>query len=83
MNIQTVTAFFKWCSIINIGMLIFSTLILVVAQDLIYSFHGMMFDIPREGFNVIVYAFIGLYKVLIIVFSLVPYVALKIMAKNV
>lgn len=82
MNIQSVTEFFKWCSIVNIGMLIFSTLLLVVAQDQIFSFHGMMFDIPRESFNTVVYAFIGLYKVLIIVFSLVPYVALKIMSKN-
>lgn len=33
---------------------------------------------PRETFNAIIYAFIGLVKVVILVFNLVPYVALLI-----
>jgi len=34
----------------------------------------------REAFNIITYSYLGVYKILIIVFSLVPYLALSIMA---
>ncbi|MFH1487113.1 MAG: DUF6868 family protein [Chloroflexota bacterium] len=33
---------------------------------------------PRETFNVAIYSFMGLFKVFVFVFNLVPYVALVI-----
>jgi hypothetical protein len=36
------------------------------------------FSISREAFNVVIVSFIGLYKIVVIVFNIVPYVALLI-----
>jgi len=79
MDIVTLRAFFMWCTILNGGFLIFSSLILTFAGNLIYRVHTRWFPMPRDAFNIVIYSFIGLYKVLILVFNLVPYVALVIL----
>ena len=78
MEVQTITAFFMWCTIINGAMLVFSSIMLLLAQDFVYSMHSKWFHIPRETFNVAIYSFLGFFKIVFIVFNVVPYVALLI-----
>ena len=78
MDITTLKAFFMWCSIINGGLLVISSIMCLVAQDFTYRMHSKWFNISREAFNVAIYSFIGLFKVLFIMFNLVPYLALLI-----
>jgi hypothetical protein len=40
----------------------------------------MWFPIPRETFNVLIYGFLGLFKIFFLTFNLVPYLALLIIA---
>jgi len=47
MTIHTLTAFFKWCSIINITLLIVSGLVFMVFPGFYYGVHGTMFDLPQ------------------------------------
>jgi len=78
MNIETLTTFFMWCTILNFALLILASLIGICAKDWAYGMHSKWFGISRETFNVAIYSFLGLYKVLIFVFSLTPYIALLI-----
>lgn len=78
MDIDTVTAFFMWCTILNVGLLALSFLMCALAGNWVYRMHGKWFSIPRETFNTAMYSFIGLLKIFILVFNLVPYVALLI-----
>jgi len=78
MGLQSVTAFFVWCTVINAVLLIFSALLCTFAQDWIYRFHSRWYPMPRETFTVVIYSFIGLYKILFIVFNIVPLAALSI-----
>lgn len=78
MEIDSIRAFFMWCTILNIAFLSLSSLICVCAGDWVYRIHSKWFSIPREVFNVAMYSFLGLYKVLVFVFNLIPYVALLI-----
>ena len=78
MNIQILTSFFMWCTIINMSLLILSFLILAFAGDVAYKIHSKWFPMPRETFNVVLYSFIGMYKILVFVFNLVPWLALTI-----
>ena len=78
MAIQTLTTFFMWCTILNFALLLLSSLICICAGGWVYQIHSKFFSIPREAFNVAIYSFLGLYKVLIFVFSLIPYIALLI-----
>jgi len=82
MDIRNLTAFFMWCSIINVAVFILSALMIIAAPDFIYNAHGQLFDLPREGFNIVLYAFLGLYKIFILVFNLVPYFALRIVGSR-
>ncbi len=78
MNLPTLTTFFMWCSIINGSLLILWTAFSVFAPDLVYRTQSKWFPIPRETFNVVIYSFLGLFKIAFLVFNVVPYVALLI-----
>jgi hypothetical protein len=67
-----------WCTILNVALLLLSSLMCICAGDWAYRIHSKMFSIPREAFNVVIYSFIALYKLLVIVFILIPYIALLI-----
>jgi len=71
--------FFMWCSIINGSILILSFLICAFAGDFVYRMQSKLFPISREAFNVIIYCFIGLYKIFFMVFNLVPFLAFAIL----
>ena len=78
MNIQTLTTFFMWCTIINGGIFILWTVCFVFAPDFVYRIQSKWFPIPRETFNVVIYSFLGLFKIVFLVFNVVPFVALLI-----
>jgi hypothetical protein len=78
MDIQTLTTFFMWCTIINVGMLLFLALVYVVAPNLAYSLQSRWVPISRETFDVVFYAFVGLFKLIVLVFNVVPWIALLI-----
>ena len=78
MDIQTLTTFFMWCTILNAGVFIYWAVICIAAPDFIYKIQSKWFSLSRETFNVVVYSFLGLFKIVFVVFSLVPYVALLI-----
>ena len=78
MDIVTVRAFFMWCTILNGGLLVLAFLIFACAGDWVHKIHGKWFPIPRDTFNIVVYSFLGLFKIFLLVFNLVPYVALTI-----
>ena len=68
-----------WCTILNGGMLIFSAMFLILAPDLVYRMQSKFFPISRETFNVVIYSFLGLFKILFLILNLIPYIALLIM----
>ena len=76
MNIQAVTTFFMWCTIINGVIFALWTLLLVFFPDFVYRIQSKLFPIPRETYNVVIYSFLGLFKIVFLVFNVVPYVAL-------
>ena len=78
MDTATMQAFFMWSTIINVALLAVSFVICAAARDWIYSVHSRWFPISREAFHVAIYSFLGLYKILILMFNVVPYVALLI-----
>ena len=68
-----------WCTIINVSLLVISFLFCAFAGDWVYSMHSKWFPISREAFNVAIYSFLGLYKIFVLMFNLVPYIAFVIM----
>jgi hypothetical protein len=78
MEINTIRTFFLWCTIINGAILIFAPLFCILARDWVCNIHNRLFKVSRETANMMLYSFIALYKMLWMVFNLVPYIALLI-----
>lgn len=78
MNIEDLKEFLMWCSIINVSLLIFSAIFCISLSDWAYAMHSKMFKISREAFNTSIYAFLGIFKIIVIVFNIVPWLALEI-----
>jgi len=78
MEAGTLRDFLKWCAIINVILLLFSSLMLMALGDFIYAVHGQFFHMTKETFNVVIYSLLGGYKILILLFNFIPYVALQI-----
>lgn len=77
-DIQQITDFFMWCTIINGGLLILWTLFIFFAPDLVYRTQHRWIPITREHFDLLIYGFLGLFKIFFLVFNLVPFLALLI-----
>ena len=79
MTIQTLTTFFMWCTIINGGLLLLWSGLYKAAPNLIYRTQRWWFPISEETFRLIFYGFLGVFKILFLIFNAVPYAALLIM----
>ncbi len=82
MDIQKLTTFLMWCTIINGALLILSIIMFVSAPDFMYSMQSQLFPMARETFNVVLYSFLGLFKIFFLVSNAVPYAALLIIEKK-
>lgn len=80
MDIAMLTKFFMWCTILNVGLLVLSFLSVAFGfgSDFVYRMHSKWFPMPRDTFNMVLYLLIGVYKVFVFVFNLVPWLALVI-----
>lgn len=78
MIIQQLKELLLWCTVINAGILIYWWIMFMLAHNFVFRLHSKWFNISVEKFDVIHYQSIVLYKLAIILFNLVPYIALTI-----
>ena len=78
MNVELLTSFLKWCSLINGVVLVLWSSIFMFMPDTVYRLHSRWFSITKDNYDLMMYAFLGLYKILFLIFNLVPYVSLKL-----
>ena len=67
-----------WCTVINWGLLLLWTGFLLMTPDLVYRLPSKWFPMSRETYNVVIYSFVGLFKIFFLFFNAVPYLALLI-----
>jgi hypothetical protein len=70
-----------WCAVINYGVLLVWWLFFMLAHDWIYGFHNRWFHLSVEQFDALHYAGMALYKIGILLFNLVPYIALRLVGR--
>jgi len=78
MDLDTLTKFFMWCTILNGGLLILSTFLCMGLKNMIARMHGKFFGLAPDAVKPMVYGYIGLFKIAWLVFNVVPWVALLI-----
>ena len=78
MDIPTMTEFFKYCSIINSSMLLIALIMIITTKDFIYNVHSKLgiWEGSKEAHKQSIYSVLGNFKILIMVFNVVPYFVL-------
>lgn len=79
-SLETITTFFGWTTVINFILLFLSSITVITARGAISRIHGGMFGLENVDLSRAYFQYLAQYKIAIIVFSLTPYIALKLMA---
>ena len=79
-TIEIVKDFLGWCSIINISILMFSAIFIIIAEKMALNIHHKLFNVDNNYLRKAYFQYLAQYKIIIIVFNIVPYFALKIMS---
>ncbi len=66
-----------WCSLIYLIFLLVWSLIFIVCQDWMYELHSKWFALSVEKFNLAHYILLGIFKIIWLMFFLVPYLVLR------
>ncbi len=82
MDIQTLKQFFGWCTFINGLLLSIWITTYMLIPEIVYNTQNYFFPIPKETFNIVFYSFLGLYKIIFLIFNAVPYIALLIIVSK-
>ena len=78
MTLEVIRAALGWCAIINMGLLLWWFLFLTFAGDWVFRMHSRFFKVNRDQFNGTHYAGMAFFKVVVFMFNIVPYLALRI-----
>ncbi len=81
MDISQLTELLGWATVVNIGFLFFSAILLIAFRANIMSVHNKMFGIAEKDISLIYFKYLAKYKMLVFVFLASPYIALKIMGQ--
>jgi hypothetical protein len=79
MSIAIVRKALLWCTVINYGVLLVWWLFFLIAHDWIHGWHSRWFHLSVELFDALHYAGMALYKMGILLFNLVPAIALTLL----
>jgi hypothetical protein len=79
MTMDAARMFLLWCTIINYGVLLLWFAVFVFGHDWIQRVHGRWFHLSHEQFDVMHYAGMSVFKIGILLFNLVPFIALSVL----
>ena len=78
MNFGTIIEFFKWCSIINLSIIIISVIVFSLFSSFSYKNNKNLFSGNEIEFKKTIYTILLFYIVIVIVFNIVPFFVLTI-----
>ena len=77
-TVEVLEKFFLWMTVINFCLLTFYSILFLSARNFIYRIHSRWFKISEEKMSSTLYKILAYYKVAIIGFNLVPYIAIRL-----
>ncbi|MEM7671234.1 MAG: DUF6868 family protein [Pseudomonadota bacterium] len=78
MTVAQLTETLGWMTILNLAMYCGAVFTIMAARDWIERLHGRMFAMTPEALRPAYLGYLARYKLLILVFCLTPWIALKI-----
>ena len=77
MNLDQFTEFMAWATAINLGLFIITAVSVMAIGGPISKIHGRLFGLDPDGIRSTYYDYIAIYKIVVLVFFVVPYLALR------
>ncbi|WP_170604366.1 DUF6868 family protein [Ruegeria arenilitoris] len=78
MSQEFLSAVFGWMAVLNVAVLMFTTLMMLLLQDQIADIHGRIFQMERPHVKRAYFRYLANYKVLTLIFCIVPWLALQL-----
>jgi len=78
-SLETLRAFLGWCTVINMGLLIVASVFAGPMRGMMTGIHGKMFGLGEDDLSRAYFQYVANYKIAVVVFNLVPYIALVVM----
>ena len=78
-SMETLRAFLGWCTVINMGLLLLASVFAGPLRGMSTGIHGKMFGLSEADLSRQYFQYVANYKIAIVVFNLVPYIALVLM----
>jgi len=79
MDINEITTFFGWCTVINLCIYMLSALFIIGFRDFTMSLHSKLVGMDATELPSLYFKYLGNYKIGILIFNLAPYIALTMM----
>lgn len=79
-GVNELTTFFGWCTVINLGIYLFSAFFIIVFKRFTINLHSKILGVATSELPSMYFKFLGNYKIGILLLNLSPYIALKLMA---
>ena len=79
MTIEQIAQLLGWCAVINIGFLLFTSIVLLALRGSVSKIHSAMTGVSEKEMLGVYVQYISQFKLLIMVFNLAPYIAFRIM----
>jgi hypothetical protein len=78
MPFDTLVAFFGWLTALNLALLVITSLLLISFRDRFAALHASLFGLEIETVKAAYFSYLATYKILIFIFCLMPYLALRL-----
>ncbi|MGI9473607.1 MAG: DUF6868 family protein [Rubripirellula sp.] len=82
MDVSKLRSFLFWCIVLNVIMFSFWSVMVLAVPDTVYETQKAFLPLTKETFYICMYCFLGAYKLLLILFNIVPYIALRITCRG-
>ena len=80
MILENITAILGWTAVVNIAILMVTSISLVSMRGFITGVHSRMFGLEEKDLGRAYFQYLAQYKIAIIVLNIAPYIALRIVA---
>lgn len=76
---EALAEFLGWAALLNLCVLIFSTIGIVCFKGFVSGIHSRLFAVAEKDLTLMYLNYLAIYKALTLIFFVIPYIALRIM----
>ena len=80
MDLEKMQEFLFWCLLLNVAIYTLTALATLLLRNFMSSIHEKLFGLSQQAVHKAFYTYLAAYKLLIIVFNFVPWLALVLMS---